>query len=74
MPGKRFDYVSYTDKSQELSNQFKRICLTMEGGMELLNPSREKSLAIAKLEECFMWLGKAIKVDQERDKDTAWSY
>jgi hypothetical protein len=44
----------------------KRIFQTLENSIDsnLLN-SREKSLALTKLEETWMWVGKSIKIDQE---------
>jgi len=67
----RFNYVKYDLESNEASHNFQSMVMDLEVGLEaILNPSRERALAITKLEECFMWIGKAIKVDQEaRERD-----
>ncbi len=57
----RFDYISYTDKSQKLSDERKKLSEDYEQLINQLPNSREKSLALTKLEECFMWIGKAIR-------------
>ena len=46
-------------------SEFKDQCTTLERLIENLLPgSREASLAITKLEECYMWIGKAIRNSQ----------
>lgn len=57
----RFDYVEYTAKSQALSNARKEVSERYEALINDLPNSREKALALTKLEECFMWVGKAIR-------------
>lgn len=57
----RFDYVEYTEESQRLSNKRKEASENFEKLINELPNSREKSLALTKLEECFMWCGKAIR-------------
>lgn len=57
----RFDYIEYTDKSQRLSDERKQISDDFENLINQFPNSREKSLALTKLEECFMWCGKAIR-------------
>lgn len=67
----RFDYVHFDNRSDNSSQGSKALCKALESFIEEnLENSREKSSAITKLEECFMWIGKAIKVDQlKREKD-----
>lgn len=60
----RFDYVEYDEKAQALSNERKKVSEHYEELINGLPNSREKSLALTKLEECFMWIGKAIREDQ----------
>ena len=57
----RFDYIEYTDKSQRLSDERKTVSTAFENLINEFPNSREKSLALTKLEECFMWCGKAIR-------------
>jgi len=60
----RFDYVKYDEKSEALQDAVKSHIMMMEMFLEELLPSREKSLAITKIEEAYMWVGKAIRNDQ----------
>lgn len=57
----RFDYIEYNERSQKLSDERKRVSQDYETLIEELPNSREKSIALTKLEECFMWVGKAIR-------------
>ena len=60
------DYVPFDEKAKSLQDSIKSQILCIDAMMRgSLKDSREKSLAITKLEEAFMWIGKAIKVDQE---------
>ena len=61
----RFDYIKYDIDSIASQELFKRLCIQLENGIEaVLVPSRPKSLAITALEECYMWVGKAIRDEQ----------
>ena len=65
----RFEYIEYDEKSQKLSDERKRVSEEYEKLIKELPPSRESSLALTKLEECFMWVGKAIRnIQVEKDK------
>ncbi len=57
----RFDYIAYSEKSQALSDERKAVSQRFEDLLNELPHSREKALALTKLEECFMWTGKAIR-------------
>lgn len=59
----RFDYVAWDDKAQNYCDALKSLCLTIEASINPMIDSREKSMAITKLEETFMWIGKAIRSD-----------
>lgn len=62
---KRFDYVKYDNQALTAQEAFKKHAQEMEAGIELLVKSpRAKALALTKLEECYMWIGKAIRDDQ----------
>lgn len=61
----RFDYVKYDERAQKIQNAFKGQCSLMEGVLEKeLRPGRALSLALTKLEEFYMWVGKAIRDEQ----------
>ena len=61
----RFDYVKYDDKATDDQGAFKRVVEVLEIEIDQrLRPGRAKSLALTALEECYMWIGKAIRDDQ----------
>lgn len=61
----RFDYVAYDDKSKQIQSFLKEEFGYLEKGIEqTLKDSRYKSLAITKLEEAYMYIGKAIRDEQ----------
>lgn len=61
----RFDYVKFDDIAQSAQNVLKSYFTTLELSIEVNCKSpRAKALALAKLEECYMWAGKAIRDDQ----------
>jgi len=66
----KLDYIPWDEISEKNQQELKVHFKTIENIMETkLHYSREKSLAATKLEECWMWIGKAIKVDQEERAD-----
>lgn len=69
----RFDYVKYDDSSASISETFKNQCIEMEELITIgFKSPRAKALALTKLEEMFMWIGKGIRDDQvQRDVDFA---
>lgn len=68
----RFDYVKYDQKSVDAQECFKGSVVSMESVINnLIESPRAKALALTKLEECYMWIGKAIRDDQiDRNKMT----
>lgn len=61
----RFDYVKYDGHADVAQAAFKNAVGSMEGLIEYnLKSPRAKALALTKLEECYMWIGKAIRDDQ----------
>lgn len=60
----RFDYVKYDKEHEELQASYKDAVIEMERAILSMGQSREASLAITKLEECYMWVGKAIRNHQ----------
>ncbi len=61
----RFDYVKYDDHAIADQDEFKRLCVFMEDKItHRLESPRAKALALTKLEEVYMWIGKAIRDDQ----------
>lgn len=61
----RFDYVKYDDKAIKNQAGFKDAFVSLEYLIDdnLLSP-RAKACALTKLEEAYMWVGKAIRDDQ----------
>ena len=62
---KRFDYVPYDETGRHKSQVLKDAYELLEELIHRTIPkeSREKSLALTKLEESFMWVGKTIRND-----------
>lgn len=61
----RFDYVKYDDKAVQIQTQFKDEFMKLEQMVEDgINDGRSKSLVLTKLEEAYMWVGKAIRDEQ----------
>lgn len=60
----RFDYVKYDEKAIKQQEESKFVVSNFETMINALNSPRAKALAITKLEECYMWIGKAIRDDQ----------
>lgn len=61
----RFDYVAYDEIAANTQESTKKLCLKLEACIEsaLVN-GRAKALALTKLEEVYMWVGKAIRDEQ----------
>lgn len=68
----RLDYIKYDEKSVDLQKEAKSIAEKLEYFIFYnFKNTRASSLALTKLEECYMWIGKAIRDNQiERNKIT----
>ena len=61
----RFDYVKYDKEAEKKQRCFKYLVAGLDNLIEgNLTSPRAKALAITKLEETYMWIGKAIRDDQ----------
>lgn len=61
----RFDYVKYDETAIEKQGHAKQFCMQLEAFIELTVPSgRARAIALTKLEEVYMWIGKAIRDEQ----------
>lgn len=61
----RFDYVKYDDEAMLTQDRFKSMMVSLESHVKnKLKSPRAKDKALAKLEEFYMWVGKAIRDDQ----------
>ena len=61
----RFDYVKYDGIATETQNSVKELSIKLEEYIDrALVAGRAKSLALTKLEEVYMWVGKAIRDEQ----------
>lgn len=57
----RFDYIRYDEEAQKLQDEAKRLVVSLETFLDTLPKGRPQALALTKLEECYMWIGKAIR-------------
>lgn len=60
----RFDYVKYDEKAVMQQDVFKRRFSELSELVDGMGHSRAASLVQTKLEEAYMWIGKAIRDDQ----------
>ncbi len=61
----RFDYVKYDEIAATQQLGAKNLMIGLEEYVEAqLHPGRAKALVLTKLEEVYMWMGKAIRDDQ----------
>lgn len=67
----RFDYVKYDDVALMHQEGFKNDVGHLENKINTIGyaddskaSARAKAVALTKLEECYMWIGKAIRDDQ----------
>lgn len=61
----RFDYVQYDETATSQQVVFKQAFMNLEMlAQDALANGRAKSLVLTKLEEAYMWVGKAIRDDQ----------
>lgn len=61
----RFDYVKYDAEAITHQDGFKGVCSDLEREIEAyVKCPRSKALALTKLEEVYMWIGKGIRNDQ----------
>lgn len=69
----RFDYVKYDEPSQVQQAQMKQAFEDMELLILGLGQNRSQSLALTKLEECYMWVGKTIR-DSQNEREVNLTY
>ena len=69
----RFKNVQYDTVNKTRQFTFMELCRRLETEIDREIPTnRSRSIALTKLEECAMWIGKALRDDQlEREKDAA---
>jgi len=60
----RFDYVKYDQQAINQQNELKDNFINLEIFVNGLKEGRAKSLVLTKLEEAYMWCGKAIRDEQ----------
>lgn len=65
----RFSYIKYNQHHTMLSESFKRKFEEVETLIDVkIDDGRAKSLALTKLEEAYMWIGKAIRDMQIKEE------
>lgn len=67
----RFDYVGYDQTAGVFQSRAKMISGYLEALIEELPAGRAQAMAFTKLEETYMWIGKAIRDDQIARNGTA---
>lgn len=68
----RFDYVKYDGHAEQVQKEFKFDIESLELSVnEKLVSPRAKALVLTKLEEVYMWIGKAIRDDQIKRSGSA---
>lgn len=67
----RFDYVAYDSLAQGQQNYAKDAAQNFEAIINALGSGRAQSLALTKLEEVYMWVGKAIRDEQIKRNGSA---
>ncbi len=66
----RFDYVKYDDFAIKRQEMAKEIVIALEHTIDTIPwddrqaSARSRALALQALEECYMWIGKAVRDDQ----------
>lgn len=60
----RFDYVKYDERAIGQQGRFKKDFENLHTAVDELSNGRAKSLVSTKLEEAYMWIGKAIRDEQ----------
>lgn len=61
MSRSRFDYTEFSKRQADYHTAVRLMFEKLEAFLALLPDSRPKSLALTKLEESFMWVGKAVR-------------
>jgi hypothetical protein len=68
----RFDYIKYDNIACEKQDYIKQSVKSLAQAIEDFGDTRATQLALTHLEECYMWVGKAIRDEQiMRDKESA---
>ena len=57
----RFCYVKYDETTALIQADFKKGFVNLDTFVEALPNSRAKAHAVTKLEEAYMWVGKALR-------------
>ena len=60
----RFSYVLYDGVRAEKQQQAKALVESLEAFLDAMGTGRPHALALTALEECYMWIGKAIRDEQ----------
>lgn len=60
----RFSYARYDGIRAQKQQEAKALLEDVEAFINKIGPCRPASLALTALEECYMWIGKAIRDEQ----------
>lgn len=64
----RFANIQYDSVSAEQADKARELCQNLEFLIDGLGAGRSQALAMTHLEESYMWIGKAIKEEQLRQR------
>lgn len=67
----RYTYVKFDEGNQMVLDNFREMVVTLDAEISALDKSRYQSLTLTKLEECFMYIGKAMRDIQLEDNKKA---
>jgi hypothetical protein len=57
----RFDYVPFNENTRAAQEEFKQRYVSIEVLIDRLPAMKGKAFALQRLEESFMWVGKALR-------------
>lgn len=60
----RFDYIKYDAEAEKAQSIFKALFVNLSKMIGALPRGRAQALALTKIEESYMWVGKAIRDNQ----------
>jgi len=67
----RFESLRFDSHHEGLANRASMLAQEVERFISELKPGRSSAMAVTKLEECHVWMGKAIRDDQIALSNTA---
>lgn len=63
----RYEHIEFSVFQHNLHLKFRSLFKTIEKELDHIAPGRARSIVLTKIEEAYMWVGKAIR-DEQREK------